>query len=224
MAEPYPADPLGCERKPEMPESLILVVGERDVSQWPQLRLHSGTEAKIVPRAYMPQAKSQEWETPRDLFDKLWDEFGGFDLDPCCLPEHYTAQRILNHNGWAFIPVGLGAVGHYCPDGLTRDWHGKVYMNPPYGAALRQWVPKAVQEVECGNAELVVALLPSRTDVKWWQEYAISAVKWSDRGGLNFGVDGHPLCEAVRFLGKRLKFGGAKDSATFPSAIVVWRK
>lgn len=74
-------------------------------------------------------------------------------------------------------------------------------MNPPYGREIVQWVEKARSEAEMGA--LVVGLLPARTDTRWWQGH----------------VAGHA---DVRFLAGRLKFGGTKNSAPFPSAIAVW--
>lgn len=172
---------------------------------------------------YMPvNPQKTDWETPHDLFEKLWDEFGGFDLDPCCSPGHYTECRIVAEGGYSFYETGL-----------TAKWFGKVYMNPPYGRAISQWIEKAVSEVEKKNAELVVALLPARVDVKWWHKYVGLNHVWTPRFD-----DGHPSivdgektaftgtmrADAVRFLAGRLKFVGAKASAPFPSAIVVWKR
>ena len=172
----------------------------------------------VTDRAYMPQAKSQEWETPRDLFDALWEEFGGFDLDPCCRPYQYTAQRVLQAGGTIRTPGGgYDKEGLYGPeDGLTGAWGGKVYMNPPYGREIVPWIEKAVREVENGNAELVVGLLPVRTDTRWWQNYILRRVP------IEAGY--YPHTAEVRFIKGRLRFGGAEQGATFPSAVVVWRR
>jgi len=89
-------------------------------------------------------------------------------------------------------------------DGLSRPWIGRVYMNPPYGKPIPLWVSKAWESVESGDAELVVCLLPARVDTAWWHD-------WCVRG-------------EVRFFKGRLTFGGAKNTATFPSALVVFRK
>jgi hypothetical protein len=78
-------------------------------------------------------------------------------------------------------------------------------MNPPYGPTVKLWVARAVSEVACGNAELVVALLKATTDVKWWHEYVEGIV-------------------TPRFIKGRLKFGGQTGPAPFPSVIIVWRK
>ena len=169
-------------------------------------------------RPYMPPSKSTEYETPHDLFDKLWEEFGPFDLDPCGQKEaHYSAHKIVQHGGGCYD----GSTDAL--DGLTQPWYGNVFMNPPYGKQASKWLEKAVTEIAIGTstktlAELtpggwsmrsrrganrVVALLPARTDVRWWHEY----------------VQGRAY---VRFLRGRLRFHGEKGLATFPSCIVVW--
>ena len=179
----------------------------------------------VTERAYMPKAKSQEWETPRDLFDSLWEEFGGFDLDPCCRPEQYTAQRVMANNGTIYVPDGLSAReisgATILVDGLAQPWRGKVYMNPPYGREIVPWIERAVAEVENGNAEEVVALLPVRTDVKWWQQYVMTEAAVTE--GHTF-LWRHRSTRHVRFIKGRLRFVGAEQGATFPSAIVVWRR
>lgn len=86
-------------------------------------------------------------------------------------------------------------------DGLAQDWSGVCWMNPPYGREIGRWIEKAYESSLGGVT--VVCLLPSRTDTKWWHEYVM-------RG-------------EVLFLRGRLKFGGSKNSAPFPSAVVVFR-
>lgn len=92
-------------------------------------------------------------------------------------------------------------------DGLKRGWFGKVYCNPPYGAGLVKWVRKAVGSVNNGYCSLVVMLLPARTDTIWFHKYLYEK----------------PNVE-IRFLKGRLKYGGQKHCAPFPSMIVIIRK
>lgn len=84
--------------------------------------------------------------------------------------------------------------------GLLRSWKGeRVFCNPPYGRGrgLWRWLVKATEPT------VAVYLLPSRTDTYWWHEYAMKA-------------------DEIRFVRGRLKFGGAKHNAPFPSAILVY--
>ncbi len=87
-------------------------------------------------------------------------------------------------------------------DALTKDWVGVCWMNPPYGRKIGVWVEKALVSARC-NGSTVVCLLPSRTDTAWWHDYAMKG--------------------DVTFIRGRLKFGGSKNSAPFPSAIVVFK-
>ena len=87
-------------------------------------------------------------------------------------------------------------------DGLAQDWAPSLcWMNPPYGRTIARWMCKAWEESLRGAT--VVCLVPARTDTAWWHDYAMK---------------GH-----IRFLRGRLKFGNAKHSAPFPSAVVVFR-
>jgi phage N-6-adenine-methyltransferase len=88
-------------------------------------------------------------------------------------------------------------------DGLSQRWEGVVWCNPPYGREIGLWVKKAWESVQSGDAEVVMLLVPSRTDTKWWHRYCKNA--WHDP------IEG------------RLKFGGSENSAPFPSTIVLFR-
>lgn len=88
-------------------------------------------------------------------------------------------------------------------NGLEQKWYGKCWMNPPYGKEIKLWMKKAYTEVQLGNATCVVCLVPARTDTAWWHDYAMKGKVMFHRG--------------------RLKFGGAKNSAPFPSAVVVFK-
>ena len=88
-------------------------------------------------------------------------------------------------------------------DGLQQNWTGVCWMNPPYGRQIGEWVKKAYTSAKEGAT--VVCLLPSRTDTKWFQDYCLQATD-------------------IRFIKGRLKFGESKNSAPFPSVIVVFTK
>ena len=84
-------------------------------------------------------------------------------------------------------------------NGLDKPWENNVcWMNPPYGKEIGAWVERAYM-----STALVVCLLPARVDTKWWYQFCAKA-------------------DEVRFLKGRLKFVGAKSSAPFPSAIVIF--
>jgi len=101
------------------------------------------------------------------------------------------------------LPTNTKCHRFYTPvaDGLAQDWTGNVcWMNPPYGREIGKWMRKAWEESQRGAT--VVCLVPARTDTAWWHDYAMKG--------------------QIRFLLGRLKFGNAKHSAPFPSAVVVF--
>lgn len=88
-------------------------------------------------------------------------------------------------------------------DGLSKSWGGGiVFCNPPYGRELPKWVKKCYEESQRGA--LVVMLIPARTDTRWFHDYIYGKAE-------------------IRFIKGRLKFGNAKQSAPFPSMVVVFR-
>ena len=86
-------------------------------------------------------------------------------------------------------------------DGLKQDWTGSCWMNPPYGRQIGAWIKKAYDSALKGAT--IVCLVPARTDTKWFQDYCLKS-------------------NDVRFIRGRLKFGNAKNSAPFPSALIVF--
>lgn len=85
-------------------------------------------------------------------------------------------------------------------DGLSLDWtERRVFCNPPYGRGIIDWIRKGL------TADIAVFLLPARTDTEWFRVCLDSAAE-------------------IRFIRGRLKFGESKNSAPFPSIIVVFRK
>jgi phage N-6-adenine-methyltransferase len=103
------------------------------------------------------------------------------------------------------LPENAKCERFYTPaeDRLQQEWRGVCFMNPPYGRVIGKWVQKAFESSR-DNGATVVCLLPARTDTRWWHEWVMRASE-------------------TRFLKGRLKFGGAKNSAPFPSCVVVFR-
>lgn len=173
-----------------------------DAARWQHLT--KKTEAEItafvdeaeeqvtMPRAYSWavgalhfSSDSEEWYTPESIIERTIALFGSIDLDPC-------SNGRENPN----VP----ATRHFTKsdNGLSLDWFGNVYMNPPYGREIDEWVKKAVGEYESSQATAVVALVPSRTDTVWFR-----------------ALRQYARC----FISGRLKFSGHDNSAPFPSMV-----
>ncbi len=130
---------------------------------------------------------SDEWPTPQWLADQLAAEFGPFDLDPAATAENAKAPLFFTRED----------------DGLRQPWHGKVWLNPPYGRTIGRWMRKAKIEVARCRADLVCCLVPARVGTMWWE----SAITWHDT--------------LVRILPGRLEWQPGQQ-APFTSAVIVY--
>lgn len=133
----------------------------------------------------MFSSRTDNWATPPDLYKELNKEFH-FNFDPC--PLHPTFN------------------------GLEVDWYGNIFINPPY-SNVASFLEKGLEEMDKGHANLLVYLVPVRTDTRWFHNYIYNEDTWKYKNN----------CE-VRFLKGRLKFGNSKNSAPFPSMLCIFRR
>ena len=133
-------------------------------------------------------SKSDDWATPQDFYDNLNREFH-FDLDPCADDRNHKCDLYFTRE----------------QDGLKQNWGGhRVFCNPPYGSKIGEWVRYSYEQAQKPNT-LVVMLIPSRTDTKYFHDYIYGKAE-------------------IRFIRGRLKFGDSKTPAPFPSMVVVFGK
>jgi len=123
--------------------------------------------------------ESKEWYTPREIFKALNIDF---DLDPCS-PGHDIVR---------WIPVQF----HHTilDDGLSTEWFGNVFMNPPYGMDTPKWMKKLSRH---GNG---IALVFARPDTKWFHDYI-------------------PLADAICFIKGRIGFVPAEKAEFYADGI-----
>ena len=132
--------------------------------------------------------KTNVWLTPPWVLEKL----GEFDTDPCSpidrpwdtAKQHYTEED----------------------DGLAQVWQGRVWLNPPYGLTIGNWMQRMAEHDGGG-----IALVFVRTDTKWFFNYV-----W-------------PYATAMLFMKKRVQFykddgSPSKDNASAPSVLVAYSK
>jgi hypothetical protein len=128
----------------------------------------------------MHAKRNDRYLTPLPFIAKL----GKFDLDPCGAPGHATAGEV-----WTPEEVG---------DGLSLPWHGRVWLNPPYGRTMGDWVRALIRH---GSG---VALIPCAPDTKLWHD------------------DIFPAASAVLFVKGRMHFEGVTHPSNHPSAVVAF--
>jgi len=134
-----------------------------------------------------------DWPTPREFFDAVErmfiDRFGGpFELDAAASAENHKAPLYYTEE----------------TNGLAQAWRGRVWLNPPYGAQIGDWVRHAYQESQRHGATVAV-LVPARVDTKWFHSWATKAAE-------------------IRFIRGRIQFEGAAASAPFPSVLLIFYK
>jgi phage N-6-adenine-methyltransferase len=128
-------------------------------------------------------SNNQVWETPDDVFLPLQSEFN-FTLDVAANAENAKAEKYFDEE----------------IDGLTQDWTGTCWMNPPFNN-LKAWVKKAYEEGQKGAT--VVCFVPAGTNTNWFHDYCFKG--------------------EVRFLRGRPKFNNVTHGLPQPLAIVIFR-
>jgi hypothetical protein len=90
--------------------------------------------------------KNDEWLTPPEILAPL----GEFDLDPCApavRPWDTAKDHMTKEN-----------------DGLCQQWHGRVWLNPPFGREAILWLAKLARH------GFGIALIPARTETAMFYE------------------------------------------------------
>lgn len=109
-------------------------------------------------------SESNEWYTPEWVTDLARDVMGGIDLDPASNPIA---------NGW----VKASAYYTMDDDGYTRQWQGRVWLNPPYGkeegesqSNTIRWSRKLIAERDAGRVQCGILLVKAALGYNWFEE------------------------------------------------------
>ncbi len=104
------------------------------------------------------RSQTDTWLTPPHIIEALggWESF---DLDPCGFASWLTARQMV------VLPS----------DGLAEDWHGRVWLNPPYGLETFDWLARLADHANG------VALIFARTETAGFVEQV-----WGRADGLLF--------------------------------------
>lgn len=105
----------------------------------------------------LQSSNSNEWYTPSQYLEAAREVLGAFDLDPA---SSWTANQKVQAE--EFFTEDDNA--------LARDWHGRVWMNPPYGGLAGKFVAKLLEEFDENRVDSAIALLNAyTTDTDWFQ-------------------------------------------------------
>lgn len=161
------SSPHTATRIADIPQSLPLGVYPWD-SQTPRVDETGQTVLPIATRYQAPigsgtgqtSSISEDWYTPKKYVDAAREVFGGtIDLDPMsCMEANRTVQATR------FLTAEV--------DGLTFEWHGNVFLNPPWGQgpnnAKVRAVRKAMVEYDAGRASAVILVLNANAITAGW--------------------------------------------------------
>jgi phage N-6-adenine-methyltransferase len=144
---------------------------------------------------------SDEWETPDDLFQKLHDEFH-FDCDAAATAKNTKLKHFFGEDYTGQKEDALTYDWMKCSfqDGVKPEYSRKFFLNPPH-SKVSGFIKKAHEESKKGA--VVVCLVPSRTDTRWWHDFVMKAFE-------------------IRLIKGRVRFCGGASCAPFPSCIVVF--
>jgi hypothetical protein len=116
-----------------------------------------------------------EWYTPEEYIQPFRDMVGGIDIDPASCE---FANRQVKAKRFYSIDE----------DGLTQQWKGNIWLNPPYGSgAVEPFIDKVIQEMSAGRIKHIAVLVNNATETKWFQRLLVNS-------------------QAVCFLASRIKF------------------
>jgi len=139
-----------------------------------------------VSRGYMLRSKRDDWRTPPEVIAVVKEAFGGtIDLDPC-------------GNRYSLVGAKKQYLLSRGEDGLDAEWHGRVFVNPPFSNA-KDWLEKAA----CSTHAETLLLMPARVDTRSFHKFGVTA-------------------NAFAFWKGRSTFVGGKASAPFPVVFLYW--
>jgi phage N-6-adenine-methyltransferase len=115
----------------------------------------------LATKAHVSQNTGEvEWYTPAEYIEAARQVLGGIDLDPASSEAANAVVKAERFFGQA-------------DDGLTKDWQGRVWMNPPYAQpAVGHFTAKLALSVESGDVSAALVLVNNATETEWFANLA----------------------------------------------------
>lgn len=171
-------------------------IAQQQVSRWKKRIENVGRYIERLIAAEMRAAELQtaanhraegtgdnEWFTPPDYVEAARLVLEDIDLDPATHPQAQQQIKAANF----FTKAN---------DGLKQDWHGRVWLNPPYARGeIAAFVEKLVDEITVGHVTSAILLTHSYTDTEWFHRAAsiVQAICFT-RGRVKFVDDTGIIC------------------------------
>ncbi len=131
-------------------------------------------DAKKLPPIARNRNGSVEWHTPQTIIAAVHETLGHIDLDPasCAIAnETVRADKFFSAQD----------------NGLDKDWHGNIFMNPPFTqGVIEQFVTKFLSQLDLGNVKAAIVLTDAATDTSWFRSLASRASAFVLTRRINF--------------------------------------
>jgi phage N-6-adenine-methyltransferase len=102
--------------------------------------------------------RAEDFRTPREFMEFLWIEFKFSPwLDACASDFNHLAPTYYTKE-------------YSC---LDQEWFGDTWINPPYGRAIVPFLEKCNEQIFNPDVDKIFALLPARTDTKWFHDIVL---------------------------------------------------
>lgn len=157
---------------------------------------------------FVQRSKKDVWQTPDDIWGPI-DERDTIDLDPC-----------------AGEDTTIGETNYTVEDdGLSSEWFGTVWMNPPFSQKER-WFERLREQRH--NIERAYVVTPDSTDVKsWWHGQVVELARytWFPEGRIRYvDPDTGEKANSPSFGSAVSVVKGGQTNVTLPSSVADWMR
>lgn len=164
----------------DAPPDIIDAINELNIDEWDRAfqQIKTKEHKPLATHQLLTQSDNNEWYTPAIYIDAARKLMGSIDMDPASC--EYANQLIKATNIYTIET-----------DGLSHNWNGNIWLNPPYGRDSdntpnqKLWSEYLTNQYKAGNISQAVLLVNAVTDRSWFQPL------WD-----------YPIC----FVEKRIKF------------------